>query len=216
MVTGVTTDLAARVLDPAELAEATRRVTGGPHALIGASTRTRELTALARVDDARFELLLPDRSGWRSITGPAERLGGELVGLVTRLEETTGTAPTTDLPPSVDIPPLAPGELLALAEVIRQGDPERLDAALEELEMPGLPWWVTQFAWGAEAILTLQLTGASGDHFATMLHLFTDGWGRLHADADDDLAFRPMTTIEVQARVSAFAALLQESSDGDD
>lgn len=209
-------ELTARPVQPADLEEITRRLTDGPHAMVGARTRARELTALARVSGGEFELLLPSASGWRLISGPVDRLGGELVGLVTTLEQTTGTTPPTEPPPAVDIPPLAPGELLALAEVIREGDSERLDAALEELEMPGLPWWVTQFAWGAEAIVTLQLAGGSGDGFATMLHLFTDGWGRLDADADDDLTFQPMTTIEVQARVSAFAALLQESSDGDD
>lgn len=208
-----TTELAARPVPSVELEEVARRLTDGPHAVISARTRSREMTALARSGDAAFELLMPSVSGWRLISGPAERLGSELVGLVTALEQSIGTAPA-DPPPAVDVPPLAPGELLALAEVIRDGDGERLDTALDELEMPGLPWWVRQFAWGAEAILTLQLSGASDDRFATMLHLFSDGWGRLHATADDDVTFRPMTTIEVQARVSAFAALLRESSHG--
>lgn len=209
-------DLTARAVRPAELEDVTRRLTGGPHAMVAARLRTRDLTALARVSDGAFELLIPSQSDWRLIAGPAERLGGELVGLITTLEQATGTTPPAEPPPAVDIPPLAPGELLALAEVIRQGDAERIDTALEELELPGLPWWVTQFAWGAEAVLTLQLAGTSSQGFATMLHLFTDGWGRLDADADDDLTFHPMTTIEVQARVNAFAVLLQESSDDDD
>lgn len=215
-MTGQAQELTARVVASGELEDIVRRLAGGPHAMVAASMRTRELTALARVSGGAFELLIPSESDARLISGPAARLGAELVGLITTLEQATGATPPDEPPPAVDMPPLAPGELLALAEVIREGDSERLDAALEELEMPGLPWWVTQFAWGAEAILTLQLTGGSGDGFATMLHLFTDGWGRLHADADDDLTFQPMTTIEVQARVSAFAALLQESSDGDD
>lgn len=42
-----------------------------------------------------------------------------------------------------------------------------------------------------------------------MLHLLPGGWGCLSADADDDLAFRPMTSIQVQARINAFADLLQ-------
>lgn len=216
MVIGLGNELAAREVGPTELEDVARSLTGGPHAVVTARLRTRGLSALARVSAGAFELLIPSESGWRLISGPAERLGAELVGLVTTLEHATGTTPPDEPPPAIDIPPLAPGELLALAEVIRVGDSERLDAALEELEMPGLPWWVRQFAWGAEAIVTLQLAGTSGSGFATMLHLFTDGWGRLHSDADDDLSFQPMTTIEVQARVNAFAALLQESSDGDD
>ncbi|HWC22071.1 MAG TPA: hypothetical protein VG502_07200 [Flexivirga sp.] len=214
-MTGVDTELTARTVAPGELEDITRRLTDGPHATIAARLRTRDLAFLARVRNGAFELLIPSESGVRLISGPAERLGGELVGLVTTLERSTGTTPPDEPPPAVDTPPLAPGELLALAEVIREGDPERLDAALEELEMTGLPWWVRQFAWGAEAIVTLQLVGSSVG-FAAMLHLFTDGWGQLSADADDDLTFRPMTTIEVQARVNAFAALLQESSDDDD
>lgn len=213
---GVDKELTARTVAPTELEDITRRLSGGPHATVTARLRARDLATLARVSDGAFELLIPSESGWRLISGPAERLGGELVGLVTTLERATGTTPPDEPPPAVDIPPLAPGELLALAEVIREGDPERLDAALEELEMTGLPWWVRQFAWGAEAIVTLQLAGTSGDGFAAMLHLFTDGWGQLSTDADDDLTFQTMTTIEVQARVNAFAVLLQGSSDDDD
>ncbi|WP_446666767.1 hypothetical protein [Flexivirga sp. B27] len=209
----VTRELTERAVPPAEFEEVTRRLTSGPHATIGASTRGRELNVLARISGDAFEMLLPAPSVWRLISGPVDRLAGQLVGLVTMLEQTTGVTPATEPPPTIDIPPLAPGELLALSEVIREGDPERLDAALEELSMAGIPWWVTQFAWGAEAILTLQLVGGEGDGYATMLHLLTDSWGHLAADADDDLTFSPMTPMEVQARVSAFAALLQESSD---
>lgn len=215
-VTAVTAELVERVLDPVELREIAGRLEAGPHATISADTRTRGLTALAGVTDDEFELLLPSDDVWRIICGPAERLGGELVGLVTGVEESTGTAPTTDPPPTVDIPPLSPGELLALAEVIRQGDAERLDAAQEELELPGIPWWMTQFAWGAEAILSLQMSAETTGGFATMLHLLRDGWGCFRADSDDDLMFHPMTTIEVQARVSAFAVLLQDCAHGVD
>lgn len=208
--------LAQRPLRMREVRETARRLGDGPHSVITAGTRTRELTALAGMSDEKFELLMPSDSVWRLISGPAERLGGELVGLVTMLEQVTGVASTTAPRPAVDIPPLAPGELLALSEVVRQGDPERLDAARDELELPGLPWWVTQFAWGAEAILTLRLSAEGFAGFTTMLHLLPDGWGCLRADPDDDLTFRAMTTIEVQARVSAFAALLQECAHGDD
>ena len=211
-MTAATAELTERILGRAELHEKVRRIRDGAHAIIGANTRSRELTALAGVSREGFELLMPSGGACRLISGPGERLGGELVGLVATLERLTGTAPTTAPPPAVDIPPLAPGELLALAEVIRQGDGERLEAARDELELAGMPWWVTQFAWGAEAVLTLRLTGEGIAGFATMLHLLPDGWGCLHADADDDLTFHPMTTFEVQARVSAFAALLQECS----
>ena len=209
-MTAATTHLAERTIGTAELHEVTGRIREGAHATISANTRTRELTALAGMTHEEFELVMPSAHAWRVISGPADRLGGELVGLVTTLERSTGTAPVTAPPPAVDISPLAPGELLALAEVIREGDPERLDAARDELELPRIPWWITQFAWGAEAILTLRLTSEGIAGFATMLHLLPDGWGCLRADRDDDLTFHPMTTIEVQARVSAFAALLQE------
>lgn len=212
MVTGVDHELTARAVASDEFEDIARRLTGGPHAQVTARLRTRDLTTLARVSGDEFELLIPSASGVRLISGPAERLGGEFVGLITTLERTTGTTPPDEPPPTVDIPPLAPGELLALAEVIREGDPERLGAALEELEMAGLPWWIRQFAWGAEAVLTLQLSAASLGGFATMLHLLPDGWGCLRVDNDDDLTFRPMTTVQVQARISAFAALLQECS----
>ncbi|MFC6705057.1 hypothetical protein [Flexivirga alba] len=211
-MTATTADLAQRTLGITESREIVRRIGEGAHATIGANTRSRQLTALAGVTREGFKLLLPSDGRWRMISGPADRLGGELVGLVTTLERLTGTALTTAPPPAVDIPPLAPGELLALAEVIRQGDGERLEAALDELELAGMPWWVTQFAWGAEAVLTLRLTGEGIAGFATMLHLMPGGWGCLQADPEDDLTFHPMTTIEVQARVSAFADLLQECS----
>lgn len=211
-MTAGTAELAEHTLGQAEFRKIRRRIGEGAHATLGANTRTRQLTALAGVTREGFELLLPSVGRWRLISGPADRLGGELVGLVTTLERITGTAPTTAPPPAVDIPPLAPGELLALAEVIRDGDAERLEAARDELELAGMPWWVTQFAWGAEAVLTLRLTGEGIAGFATMLHLLPDGWGCLQADAADDLTFHPMTTIEVQARVNAFADLLQECS----
>lgn len=215
-MTTTATGLAARTLDPKELRVVIGRISDGPHATISAGTRTRQLTALASVTGDDFELLMPADGGSRLITGPADRLGGELVGLITMLEDITGTGPTTTAPPTIEIPPLSPGELLALAEVIRQGDPERIEAGCDELELAGLPWWITQFAWGAEAILTLRLTADTIDGYATMLHLLPDGWGCLQVDSDDDLTFRPMTTIEVQARISAFAALLQGCSHDED
>lgn len=215
-MTPATADLAERTLGAAELREVSHRIRERTHATIGASTRTRALTAVAGVSSERFELLLPSGTGGRLISGSTDRLGAELVGVVSTLERLTGSAPIAAPPPAVDVPPLAPGELLALAQVIREGDVERLDAALEELEMPGLAWWTTQFAWGAEAIITLQLTVPGGPGYATMLHLFSDGWGRLVPDANDDLTFQPMTTIEVQARINAFTVLLQESCDDDD
>lgn len=207
-----TTGLAAHTLGTAELRAVTRRLRETAHATISASTRTRELTAIAAVRGESFELLMPSDNGVRLINGPAGRLGAELVGLVGTLERLVGTAPLAKAPPAVDIPPLAPGELLALAEVIRRGDAERVEAACNELDLGGIPWWLTQLAWGAEALLTLRLTGSGIAGFTTMLHLLPDGWGCLQADVEDDLTFRPLTTIEVQARVNAFAALLLESS----
>ncbi|GAB3494845.1 hypothetical protein [Flexivirga lutea] len=208
-MTAVSVTLAQRPVRQSELRTVTDRLTAGAHASISARTRTRALAVLARATGEDFELLLPSDGVWRLISGPADRLGAELVGLATMLEDVTGTGPTSEASPLPDIPPLAPGELLALAEVIRQGDCERLDAARDELELPGLPWWVTQFAWGAEAVLALRLTAPGIEGFATMLHLLPGGWGCLSADADDDLAFRPMTSIQVQARINAFADLLQ-------
>lgn len=206
------TDLAERTLGRAELRRVTRRIGARAHATVGAHTRTRRLTALASVSGEGFELLMPSEGAWRLISGRADRLGGELVGLVTALERLTGTAPTTTPAPAAEVRPLAPGELLALTEVIRQGDTARLAAAVDELTLPGMPWWVRQFAWGAEAVLTLHLTGDGVAGFATMLHLLPDGWGCLQTDGAGDLTFHPMTTIEVQARVSAFAALLHACS----
>lgn len=206
-----TADLAVRTLGRRELRTIADRLGDGPHATVVAGTRTRQLTAVAGLTGDDFELLMPADDVWRLITGPANQLGGELVGLVSMLEATTGSESMTP-PPTIDIPSLSPGELLALAEIIRQGDVQRLEAARDELDLAGIPWWLTQFAWGAEAVMTLRLTGEGIAGFATMLHLLPDGWGCMQADSDDDLMFHPMTTIEVQARVSAFAALLQECS----
>lgn len=200
-----------RVLDTDELLPTAEGITGGTYATICAATRTRRRWTLLSVDGPQFRALRQLDTGWTLLTGPADRLAGEVVGIPGDLESVTGTRVAGDGPPAeTGVPPLGPGELLALAEVVRRGDAARIQAACDDLELAGLPWWVAQFAWGAEAVLSLVLTVHDRPHLASMLHLLPSGWGCLHADADGDLSFRPMSPLEVQARLGAFTALLVE------
>lgn len=206
--------LERRALDTDSSRSVAEGMTTGTYATICAATRTRRRWTLISVDGPDFRLLDQREADWELVTGPAEHLPGELVGVPGDLECATGTQVEPSDPPPDPLagPALAPGDALALAEAVRRGDAQRIQVACDDLELAGPPWWVEQFAWGAEAVLTLLLTVDSRPQLASMLHLLASGWGCLHADADDDLRFRPMSPLEVQARLSAFAALLVECS----
>jgi hypothetical protein len=202
-----------RALEDTELEEVMRRMLSGPHATVGAATRSRELTVLARAGDRDFELLMPAGGDLVLTTGPVERLVSELVAIPHGLETLAGVSPAGDVAPGA-IPGrgLGAGEALALAEIIRRGNAARIDAACQELEIAGLPWWISQFAWGAEAVISLVLVVDGTARVATMLQLLSTGWGCLHVDSSDDLHFRPLTSTDVQARMGAFVAILRESA----
>lgn len=189
-----------------------RQLRTGTAATITAATRTRQHVALAARSGADFRLLQQSGGGWTRSTGPARLLAGELVGMACELEALADVPHTVDAMPRANgFPPLAPGELLALTEVARCGDAARIDAACDDLGIAELPWWVMGFAWGAEASLSFVLQVRGRPSFAALLHLLPSGWGTIAQDANDDLIFRPMTGLEVQARLCAFAALLLRS-----
>ncbi|RNI25372.1 hypothetical protein [Flexivirga caeni] len=187
-------------------------MTSGSYGSIFAATRTRAWLTLVTAGHDEFRVLRQSRTGWTLTTGHTQRLPGELVGLPAELETLTVTRPEVDPPPAHPRPStaLGPGEVLALAELVRTGDSERIHMACEDLGLAGIPWWITQFAWGAEALLSMTMTIDDNPQFASVVHLLPSGWGCLHAGTDDDLAFRPMSTVEVQGRLGAFAARLVE------
>lgn len=202
-----------RVLELADADDLARTILTGTYATVCAASRTRQQWTLAGIDGPDFRLLRNIGADWVQATGPADELATEFAGIPGGLETSTGTAPAVEPPPGdAGLPPLGPGDVLALAEVVRDGAEARIRAACDELELAGLPWWVREFTWGAEGALTLVLTVHDRPQLASMLHLLASGWGVLHAAEDDDLTFRPMSPLEVQARVSSFAALLVERS----
>lgn len=204
-----------RMLDDAESARVVDDLRAGNHAVVGIGTRTRAASSLMADDGSSFRLLRQQPVGCVLTTGPSGRLGSQLAGIPEDLEAVTGTHPTPGgWVTTADPTSLGPGDVLALAEIVRDGREDRRRTACDELELAEMPWWIKQFAWGAEAALTMTLFVDGRTQFATMLHLLSSGWGCLTADAADDLVFRPMTTLEVQARLSAFAALLQEATRG--
>jgi len=198
-----------RLLDAAAAREAAEGMARGTFATVCAATRTRRRWTLFAADGGDFRLLRQLRGHWQLSTGPAARLPGELVELPGELETRTG-ATVDDAPFDPRPTRLAPGDALALAEVVRHGDAQRIQAACDDLALAGLPWWLAQLAWGAEALLSMMLTVHDRPQFVSLLQLLPSGWGCLHADADDDLGFRPMSRLEVQARLAAFAARLLE------
>lgn len=204
-----------QMLDARELRAAAAGMARGTYATICAATRTRRCWTLLSANGREFRALRQLDSGWVLAAGPIDGLAGEVSGIPGDLETLAGTwsaqAGAAEAP---GVPPLGPGEVLALAEVVRRGDAARIRAACDELQLAGLPWWTAQLAWGAEAVLSLVLTVTDRPRLASMLHLLPSGWGCLHVDPDDDLGFRPMSLLEVQARLSAFAALLVKCADG--
>ena len=202
-----------RVLVDAEFRKVRQRMLSGPHATVGAGTRTREVSAVVCVDAELFEMVLLVGTDWVLTSGPVERLLSELVVIPQELEALTGICPDPDGSPfAIPVRGLGGGELLALAETVRRGDLARIDAACEELDIAGLPWWVSQFAWGAEAAITLVLVVDGTARLATMLQLLPSGWGCLHSDSSEELHFRPLSATDVQARLGAFVAILRESA----
>lgn len=211
------TDVERTELDGRAAEQLGREIASGTFATIIAATRTRRRVSIADTAGAGFRLLRQSDGGWLRSTGPARRLASELVGVPGELEVVADVPPTFEsMPYDASVPPLAPGELLALADVVRGGDQDRINAACEEIGLTGLPTWITQLAWGAEATLTLVLQVNDQLKFASLLQLLPSGWGILSNDENDDFTFHPMTTLEVQARLGGFAAALLESSDDDD
>jgi len=203
-----------RTLDTDAARSAAADLASGTFATICAATRTRRRWMLFSVNDQGFRLLRQHGDDWALSSGPTEQLPAELVDIPGHLETCCGIRPGSR--PRKDSRParLAPGDALALADVVRRGDAQRIQAACEDLELAGLPWWIAQLAWGADALLSMMLTVDDRPQVVSMLHLLPSGWGCLHADPDDDLTLRPMSGFEVQARLSAFAALLVECAHG--
>lgn len=202
-----------RVLTDAEFRKVRQRMLSGPHATVGAGTRSRDVSAVLRVDAERFDMVLLVGTDWVLTSGPADRLLSELVAIPRELEVLAGIRPDPDGSPfAIPMRGLGGGELLALAETVRRGDMARIDAACEDLELAGLPWWVSQFAWGAEAAITLVMVVDGTARLAAMLQLLPSGWGCLHSDSAEELHFRPLSATDVQARLGAFVAILRESA----
>lgn len=194
-----------------------QEIVSGTYATVHLASRTREQISMADIVGDTFRLLRQVGMEWQLSTGPAERLATELVSLPGELEVTTGTPQTTEPRPyDASVRPLASGEWLALAEEVRRGDQHRITAACEQLGLAGVPSWITEIAWGAEGTLTMMQISADTPRYASLLHLLASGWGVLANDENDDFTFRPLTSLEVQARLSDFATLLLlESSDDD-
>lgn len=198
-----------QVLDLPATRAAAVEIASGTYATVCAATRTRRRWALIAAAGSEFRRLQQRDADWELSTGPTEWLPGELAGLPRGLETGTGSVARDG---ACDSQParLAPGDALALADVVRRGDAQRIQTACEDLELAGVPWWLAQLAWGAEAQLSMMLTADDRPQLALMLQLLPSGWGCLHADAAEDLSFRPMSRLEVQARLCAFAARLLE------
>ncbi|MBB2894034.1 hypothetical protein [Flexivirga oryzae] len=199
-----------QVLDPGAAHAAVEGMATGTYATICAATRTRRRWTLFSMDGPEFRLLSQRGDDWQLTSGPGRHLPGELAGIPRHLETSAGTRPDDDPPRDPRPSRLAPGDALALADVVRRGDAKRIQAACDDLQLAGLPWWVAELAWGADALLSMMLTVHGRPQLATMLHLLPSGWGCLHADPDEELTFRSMSRLEVQARLSAFAALAME------
>ncbi|WP_265445270.1 hypothetical protein [Flexivirga meconopsidis] len=196
--------------DAAALASALRRL---PHLALHASTATRSVTALAGRTGEDFALLTPRRGRPSLLTrGPGDQLGRELTRVVPAMQELVGAVEMRAPTASADVS-LGPGDALALAELARRGDQSRLDVALAEVGVPGLPWWISDFAWGARAQLSIALVVDGEWRASTSMQLLERGWGCLHADESGDIGFAPLTAERVQARVGTFSRLLMGAGD---
>ncbi|NNG38663.1 hypothetical protein HJ588_05150 [Flexivirga sp. ID2601S] len=199
--------------DASAVAGALRRL---PHLVLHAETATRSVTALAARTGDGFAMLTPRRGRTPLLTrGPGDRLSRELARVVPALQCLVGAvgAVAGRASPPVAEEKLGAGDLLALAELVRRGDQRRLDVACADLGIRGLPWWITDFAWGAQAQLAIALVIDGECRACASMQLLEHGWGCLHADDAGDIGFAALTPERVQARVGTFVRLLMGAAD---
>lgn len=191
------------------------------------------LAAIAenRYDAVRFALApgadLSSRIERAVVTeGASWALVTELIDLQLLLEGEVRMHPSD--PPSTtrSEPPVAIEEALLIADAIRDGDPARLDAALEVLGWTRVPDWLRDFGFGASGQLTVSVLrpGQSGraaigvgrqlgavglpTGSIDVLHAIalSGGWGLLTGDRDGGLHFDGIGAMDLQAELNAICS----------
>lgn len=141
----------------------------------------------------------PDAAGSEDLRAP----GG--CSPAARSEPDTLREPDTLCEPAVR---LDPGDLFALAELVRIGDQDRLAAALADLDLVTVPAWLRSGAWGFAGWITVLHVGTDGLHCGSLVQLSDDGWGELTVRGDGRIQHRRVTSDAVGDRIRQCCAEL--------
>lgn len=191
------------VTDPGAVAvelHAVHRATPDGVLHLTASSPGRCLGAVASVDEESFTLrtasLRPARPEIGLTSGPVAELGAEVSSVLDAASAADPAGPPVPHPGATPRP-LLPEDALLLADLVRDGDPERLREGLDLTGCPRPPRWLRDLAFGARLRITACLVDRSGARVFADAVMTDQGWGCLDLHAGL-IRFTPLTADDVR------------------